>query len=127
MTYNIGKETSIQTVKTKREGHPELMNDSILKRTKYYLYLYIPWNYKENSGAGTPCSSCMYFDIRLFLGIENGGYVLIEWVDIAEERERETEREKGQQQRTEKKKKCQIYWIEPSRTYRVIIDKSIAH
>ena len=68
----------------------------------------------------------MYFDIRLFLGIENGGYVLIEWVDIAEEKERE--REKGQQQRTEKKKKkCQIYWIEPSRTYRVIIDKSIAH
>ena len=93
MTYNIGKETSIQTVKTKREGHPELMNDSILKRTKYYLYLYIPWNYKENSGAGTPCSSsCMYFDIRLFLGIENGGYVLIEWVDIAEERERLRER-----------------------------------
>ena len=71
------------------------MNDSILKRTKYYLYLYIPWNYKENSGAGTPCSSsCMYFDIRLFLGIENGGYVLIEWVDIAEERERDWERER---------------------------------
>ena len=31
----------------------------------------------------------MYFDIRLFLGIENGGYILIELVDIAEEREEE--------------------------------------
>ena len=70
------------------------MNESILKRTKYYLYLYIPWNYKENSRAGTPCSSSMYFDIRLFLGIENGGYVLIEWVDIAEERERERDWER---------------------------------
>ena len=36
----------------------------------------------------------MHFDIRLFLGIENGGYVLIEWVDIAEERERDWERER---------------------------------
>ena len=68
-----------------------------------------------NSGA-IEHPSCMYFDIRLFLGIENGGYILIELVDIAEERERERE-----------EKKCQIYWIEPSRTYRVIIDKSIAH
>ena len=45
----------------------------------------------ESWSNRTPCS-CMYFDIRLFLGIENGGYILIELVDIAEERERRRRR-----------------------------------